>query len=127
MSAILNHTEIFKFSSLIYTNTDNIKILMRTRRYLDSNYFNDINLDILSNGQGLSKYYLLQLFKYYYGKTPKQYLINKRIEMSKVNLLKGMSVYETCYDVGFYSPSNFFKVFKKHTGLTPLKFKKSVA
>tara|TARA_B110000467_G_scaffold146866_1_gene151443 strand:+ start:800 stop:1183 length:384 start_codon:yes stop_codon:yes gene_type:complete len=123
MSAMLYETEIFKFSSLIYTNTDNIKILMRTRRYLDSNYFNDINLDILSEGQGLSKYYLLHFFKFFYGKTPKQYLIDKRIEKSKENLLNGMSVYETCYDVGFYSPSNFFKLFKRNTGLTPLKFK----
>ena len=72
----------------------------------------------------ISKYHLIRLFKRYYGLTPRQYLINKRIEKSKENLINGMSVTETCYAIGFSSLGSFSVLFKTKTGKTPAEFRK---
>jgi AraC-like DNA-binding protein len=68
---------------------------------------------------------LLRLFKKYYGVTPGQYLTDKRIENSKRYLQNGMSVTDTCFAVGFESPSSFSTLFKNKTGIAPAAFQKS--
>ena len=79
----------------------------------------------MSHIQFVSKYHLLRLFKKYYGLTPRQYLIDKRIEKSKEHLINGMSVTETCYAVGFESLGSFSALFKSKIGKSPTAFKKS--
>ena len=74
--------------------------------------------------QFVSKYHLLRLFKKYYGLTPRQYLIDKRIENSKTHLINGMSVTETCFAVGFESLGTFSTLFKTKTGKSPTEFQK---
>jgi AraC-like DNA-binding protein len=71
-----------------------------------------------------SKFHLLRLFKKYYGQTPKQYLIEKRIEKAKELLQEGETVTETCFATGFGSPSSFSTLFKSRVGLTPVEFQK---
>jgi len=53
-----------------------------------------------------------------------QYLIDRRLDKSKELLLKGQSVTETCFDIGFESPSSFSTLFKSKFGLTPTEFQK---
>jgi AraC-like DNA-binding protein len=67
---------------------------------------------------------MLRLFKKHYGLTPRQYLIDKRIEKSKEQLINGMSVTETCFAVGFESLSSFSTLFKTKTGKPPSEFQK---
>ena len=102
-----------------------LKILNRTKRYLDVNFHNTIDLKDLALLQGFSPYHLLRLFKFYYGITPKQYQISKRIEKAKHKLRNGHKVSESCYDVGFQSVTTFSTLFKRKTGLTPTEFQKS--
>ena len=123
---MLYQNQIIKFNNLINFNQHHAKLLMRTKRYIDNYYYEDINLDLLSKNQGLSKYHLLRLFKSLYGTTPKQYLIYKRLQKSKENLKKGMSVIDACYDVGFCSTTTFSSLFKKKVGLSPNEFKKAI-
>ena len=94
------------------------------RNYIEGNFDKELNLDLLSHIRFTSKFHLLRLFKKYYGQTPRQYLIDKRIEKSKTYLGMGMSVSETCYSVGFESPSSFSTLFKKKIGKTPTDFQK---
>ena len=108
----------------IYKNQAQINVVIAMRNYIDSNYESDLNLDLLSKLQLVSKYHLLRLFKKYYGLTPRQYLIDKRIEHSKIYLKKGMPVTETCFAVGFESPGSFSTLFKRKTGKTPAQFQK---
>ena len=65
------------------------------------------------------------MFKLYYGITPKQYQINKRIEEAKSRLKHGYKVSESCYDVGFQSVTTFSTLFKRKTGMTPREFQNS--
>tara|TARA_R110000744_G_scaffold107196_5_gene203665 strand:- start:932 stop:1366 length:435 start_codon:yes stop_codon:yes gene_type:complete len=114
--------EINRINSIIYSNNEQIETVIGVRNYIDNNYGTDLNLDLLSQIRFISKFHLLRLFKKYYGLTPRQYLIDKRIEKSKEHLKKGMSVTETCFAVGFESLSSFSTLFKTKTGKSPSEF-----
>ena len=116
--------EINRIRSICYSNEGQIVTVIGIRNFIDRNFEKELNLDLLSHIRYTSKFHLLRLFKKYYGLTPKQYLTNRRIEESKNNLKKGMSVTETCFSVGFGSPSSFSTLFKSKIGLTPIEFQK---
>lgn len=111
-------------SKVIYKNQNQIDAVIAIRSYIDSNFQDDLNLDLLSREQFISKYHMVRLFKRYYGLTPRQYLIDKRIERAKNLLLKGSTVTEACYGVGFESLGSFSSLFKKKTGNSPTSFQK---
>ena len=116
--------ELNRLRSLVYSNEGHINTVIGIRNYIDNHYDVDVNLDALSHVQFVSKYHLLRLFKKYYGQTPRQYLIDKRIEKSKEHLILGNSVTETCFAVGFESLGSFSTLFKTKTGKSPAEFQK---
>ena len=116
--------EILRIKQEYHSNQWQIDTVIGTRNYIDSHYNKNLNLDLLSYLRYTSKYHLLRLYKRYYGQTPRQYLIEKRLEKSKECLQNGMTPTETCYSIGFESPSSFSLLFKKKNGLTPSKFQK---
>ncbi len=120
----LYEKEINRLNGLIYSNQEQIETVIGVRSYIDHNFDKDLNLDLLSRFRFISKYHLLRLFKKYYGLTPRQYLIDKRVEKSKEHLKNGMSVTETCFAVGFESLGSFSKLFKTKTGKSPTQFQK---
>ncbi|MEM8510174.1 MAG: AraC family transcriptional regulator [Bacteroidota bacterium] len=117
--------ELLRINAVIYKNQGQIDAIIAVRNYIDSNYASDLNLDVLSKIQCISKYHLLRLFKKYYGLTPRQYLIDKRITHAKKHLENGMSVTETCFAVGFESLGSFSALFKSKTGKSPFQFRKA--
>lgn len=116
--------EINRINGVIYSNQEQIEAVIGVKSYIDNNYNNDLNLDLLSHFRYISKYHMLRLFKKYYGLTPRQYLIDKRIEKSKEQLINGMSITETCFAVGFESLGSFSTLFKTKTGKSPTEFQK---
>ena len=116
--------EITRIKNNCYSNQGQLDTVIGTRHYINNNFDNELNLDLLSHIRFTSKFHLLRLFKRYYGQTPMQYLIDRRLDKSKELLLKGQSVTETCFDIGFESPSSFSTLFKSKFGLTPTEFQK---
>jgi AraC-like DNA-binding protein len=116
--------EITRIKNYCYSNQGQLHTVIGTRHYIDNNFDKELNLDLLSHIRFTSKFHLLRLFKRYYGQTPMQYLIERRLDKSKELLLKGQSVTETCFDIGFESPSSFSTLFKSKFGLTPSEFQK---
>lgn len=116
--------KISQIKNTCFSNDKQIATIIGTRNFIDNNYEKELNLDLLSKIRFTSKYHLIRLFKRYYGQTPRQYLINKRIEKSKENLKNGMTVTETCFSVGFESLGSFSKLFKTKTGKSPSEYQK---
>ena len=116
--------ELNRIDGIIYSNQEQIETVIGVRNYIDNNYDNDLNLDLLSQLRFVSKFHLLRLFKKHYGQTPRQYLIDKRIEKSKEQLKNGMSVTETCFAIGFESLGSFSTLFKAKTEKPPSEFQK---
>ncbi len=113
-----------RIRSICYSNEKQIETVIATRNFIDQNFEEELNLDFLSHIRFTSKFHLLRLFKRYYGLTPGQYLIFRRLEKSKEYLKKGMRVSETCYAVGFRAPSSFSTLFKNKFGLSPSEYQK---
>ena len=116
--------ELKRINGILYKNQGQIDAVIAVRNYIDCNYETELNLNKLSKTQFISKYHLLRLFKRYYGLTPRQYLMNKRIEKSKEHLIKGNTVTEVCIAVGFESLGSFSALFKTKTGKSPTQFRK---
>lgn len=108
----------------LYSNQDQIETIIGVRNYIDTHYDQNLNLDQLSEVQFVSKFHMLRLFKRYYGMTPRQYLIDKRIEKSKEHLANEMSVTEVCFAVGFESVGSFSSLFKVRIGKSPSQYRK---
>jgi AraC-like DNA-binding protein len=116
--------EITRIKSICYCNKGQLETVIGTRHFIDNNFDKELNLKLLSHIRFTSKFHLLRLYKKYYGQTPKQYLINKRIEEAKKLLTKGTAVTEACFNIGFDSPSSFSTLFKSRVGVSPAEFKK---
>ena len=110
--------------SSLYKNQAQIDAVKAIRNYINLHYKIDLNLDLLSEKHFISKYHLLRLFKQYYGLTPRQYLMDRRVAMAKKHLQSGHTVTETCFAVGFKSLGSFSMLFKTKTGQSPSQFQK---
>jgi len=116
--------KLIQIKDICFSNDKQIETVIGTRNFIDNNYEKELNLEFLSSIRFTSKYHLLRLFKRYYGLTPRQYLMDKRIEKAKENLKDGLTVTETCFAVGFESLGSFSKLFKTKTGKSPSEYQK---
>ena len=97
------------------------------KRYLDSNFREDISLDRLAEIAHINKYYLAHTFQKEYGISPITYLNCRRIEESKYMLGNtGYSLAQISELMGFSSPSYFSQCFRKAEGLTPNEYRRQV-
>lgn len=117
--------ELQRIKKSCFSNEAQLTVALNAKRYIDANFAEDIKLAFLARKQLTSKYHLIRIFKKYFGITPRQYLINKRIEQAKRLLSAGKSVSEACYEVGFASINSFSTLFKTKTGMPPSAYKKS--
>ena len=73
----------------------------------------------------MSEVYFRKLFTKHFGISPKQFIIDRRIQKAKQLLSEGMpsisAVSERC---GFSNPYHFCRLFKEHTGVTPTDYRK---
>lgn len=117
--------ELARINSICFSNKAQLEIAVQTKRYIDTHFDEGINLVLLARLQYVSQYHLIRLFKKYYGTTPRQYLIHKRIEIAKKKLAAGESVSDTCYAVGFGSIHSFSSLFRRKTGMPPSLYRRA--
>lgn len=95
------------------------------REYMNRNYQEEISLSTLSEMFHFSPQYIAKKFKEIYNTTVVTYLTELRIEKARSLLAHtGMAVLEISETVGYSDENYFGKVFKKHTGLSPLQYRK---
>jgi AraC family transcriptional regulator len=101
--------------------------LERVLSYIQTHLDQDISLTELAELIGMSSHYFACLFKQSIGLSPHQYLIDCRIKRAKQLLVRQeLPIVEICQQVGYQSQSYFTKIFRKHTGITPKKFRDSL-
>lgn len=98
------------------------KPVKRCLNLIDTNLFQKLSLDSLSEQCGLSKDHLSLLFKKSVGITIPQYIKKMRLKEAADLLKSGMTISQTAYTVGFCSDSYFIKCFREEFGITPKEY-----
>jgi AraC-like DNA-binding protein len=98
--------------------------IVRAKLFIDKYYAESIDLDNIADQAHFSKFHFIRLFKSIYGRTPRIYLTEIRMENAKILLAAGHSVLETSARVGFDSPTSFAGAFKKIAGHAPSTFQR---
>lgn len=96
------------------------KRIVAAKIFMDENFEEDINLEIISKHAFFSRFHFHRLFTKVYKITPHRYLTQKRLDKAKKLLEKeGISIAEVCNCVGFESLASFSLLFKKENGYAP--------
>lgn len=91
---------------------------------MENNYAQPLTLDALADFAGLSKYHLSREFKKFTGYSPYAYLTELRFDRAKSMLLHTpLPSYQIARLTGFRDESNFIKLFKQRTEMTPGEFR----
>lgn len=95
--------------------------------YIEHNLASDLSLHTLADDAGFSPIHFHNCFKAVTGKTPHDYVEERRIKKA-VNLLitTNSTLTEIAYECGFSSQSYFSYAFKRITGLTPRDYAKKI-
>lgn len=97
-------------------------------RYIEDNYPEPITVEGLAGLLGCSASYLSRLFKKQLATTPNDYLIKVRMDHAKQLLSDTQAtLQEIAASTGYLDVYYFSRVFKKHTGLPPLRFRSRAA
>lgn len=109
--------------------TQIIEIKIETRisaavDWIEENYFRTISLDEVANISNMNKNAFCRAFKRKTGKTPMQFINEKRIEVASDQLLNTeISITEISFNVGFSTLSSFNRNFKSISSLSPKTYR----
>ena len=102
------------------------ELVLEILQYLNTHYLEELSLSDVAACVYHSKYYVCHLFKEYIGISMHDYIVLRRIHLVNDRIRQGHSISNACYSAGFHNYSNFFRLYKKHTGMTPHQFKSSL-
>lgn len=98
------------------------------KRYIDTNYAQDITLDSLAELTHINKFYLAHSFTECIGQSPISYLTERRLAACKELLSSSnLSVTQIATSAGFSSQSYFSQIFNKKVGMSPRQYRKLYA
>lgn len=94
--------------------------------YIRNNLDKEISLKDLADEANLSTYYFAHCFKHETGFAPIEYVINTRLEQTKVLLARtNKTIADIAYEVGYSSASSLNNMFLKRTGMSPRQYRHS--
>jgi AraC family transcriptional regulator len=102
--------------------------LRRVVAYIDAHLGDELGLLALSSVAGLSPHHFGEAFKASTGMPPHRYVTERRVEQAR-ELLRDEehALGEIAYAVGFSSQAHFTTQFRRLTGVTPGRFRRSLA
>jgi AraC family transcriptional regulator len=101
--------------------------MRRVLDYIDAHLTEDLGLIELAAIAGLSPHHFGEAFKISGGKSPHQFVMERRVQHA-LELLRNedRSIAEIAHAVGFSSQSRLTENFRRVTGLTPGQFRRSL-
>lgn len=102
----------------------NIPIVDRVKKYINENVGRSISVEKLALELGLSKYYLIHIFKKETGVSIKNYERCVKLSMAKTLLVNtDKTITEIALECGFESPCYFSKMFIKQENVSPGRYR----
>lgn len=100
------------------------RFVQQVTSFIRDHYDQPLTLEEIALQAGLSPNYLCRLYKQETEQNLWDYITSYRMEKAKKLLNEtNLKTYEVAYKVGFDNPNYFSKIFKKHTGISPQKFR----
>jgi AraC family L-rhamnose operon transcriptional activator RhaR len=110
---------------LLPEKTDDSLIIQEVLREIHQCYNTSITINEIASRHFLSESLLRRKFSEMLGVSPKQYIINLRLEEAKRLLQQTNKAIEyISSEVGFTSSSRFYDLFVKWVGMTPMEWRK---
>lgn len=104
--------------------TDENNLPMKVADLLAVQYKGQVHLDEIASQLGYTRDSIIRLFKNYYGITPYQYILSRRIDHAQKMLLSTeCTINEIAFDSGFNSETALYRAFKKRTGSSPSQWR----
>jgi AraC-like DNA-binding protein len=124
MSALLRHFCSSKNDDdrIVYHNVLRLRPAIE---YIDANFYDKLYIDELAQIIKVSTDYFTKMFGECIGKTPVEYINNKRINRA-MQLLVGTedSMADIAAKIGFCNANYFHKIFKSYMNKSPLQYRK---
>lgn len=113
-----------KLQTLAQPEHTKTSIVTDAIKYIKANYMESITAEKLAGRFNCSTSYLSRLFRNQIGLGPIEYLIHERVHRAKQLLLKSDArIQDVASKVGYADVYYFSRLFKKHTGRSPLQFR----
>jgi AraC-like DNA-binding protein len=95
--------------------------------FLEKNYMHQITVGDMADHIYTGRDTFYKFFVSITGISPLVYLINLRLQKAEIFLMEtDMSVTDICFQTGFSNVSYFIRLFSKHYGITPKKYRMSL-
>lgn len=101
------------------TNGRLFNFVYDAKNYMDDNYLEKINIEIIAREAKLSEYHFLRLFKTIFNTTPYKYLSQKRLNFALELLENKYSSSDIAVLLGYTDVPAFSNAFKHHFGFSP--------
>lgn len=95
--------------------------------YIEQHFEQDLDIQSIAGVAGMSASTLHEHFKQVTTVSPMQYVKSLRLHKARSMLSSGFKIAEVCYGVGYSSPSQFSREFKRFFGFTPSEAKNLTA
>ncbi len=100
----------------------------RIKDYIDSGLSYNVSLDDIAQHFFLNKSYIISIFSEKYGYTPKQYILQRKMQAARSMLRENMySIAEISDILSFSSSQHFSSLFKKKEGISPDEYRRNHA
>jgi len=102
----------------------NLVRMEESMKYILNHLDEDLSLDTLAQNAGMSRSAYSGIFKKLNGTSPGDYIISQRISLARYQLeTSDEPIIEIMENCGFNNLSNFYRIFKKHTGKSPKDYR----
>ena len=106
------------------TGSTNAK-MVKVKKFIERNYDRKVSLADAASHTGLSAKYLSRAFKEAFGTGFSNYKSSVMVRKAKELLKKGFNTTQISEKLAYLNPQSFILTFKKHTGLTPVEYRKN--
>ncbi|MEI5993614.1 helix-turn-helix domain-containing protein [Candidatus Enterococcus mansonii] len=103
-----------------------IRLINKTEDYIEQNLKESLSLKKLAEHAKLSEFHFHRIFKRYSTETINEFVTRVKIERAAIFLCVSpkISITTVAMEYGYGDSSSFSRTFKKHFGVSPIKYRK---